>query len=78
MLKKLLNRQAYRRAASKLKEGEVLCATLAPDGKPIYFPMPADSTDVDVRNEAFVRRNGRPMNRVEELFLNLAEARRES
>lgn len=75
-LRNYLSRRAFKKAKRKLRDDEVLCATYAPGGKPIYFPMPAEAGEVEVRNEAFKRRNGRPMTPLEESLLAVAQERR--
>ena len=76
MLKKTRSRIRYRNAIRRKQPDEVLCATVGEDGGPIYFTMPADATDAQVREEAFRLRYGRPMNPLERILLEIAEDRR--
>ncbi len=72
MLRNAFNRRAYRSAESNLTEEQMLCATMI-GGKPHYFPMPKDATDVEVREQAFELREGRVMTSIERSLLGIAE-----
>jgi hypothetical protein len=57
------------------RTGNQLCATLAPDGEPVYFEMPSEASDEEVRQAAFAVRYGRKMSSTEQSLIRLAEAR---
>lgn len=66
------NAKAYQEVYDSALEGEVVCGTLALDGRPIYFTVPATSTNHDVQVKAFEVRNGRPMSDAESLLAEYA------
>lgn len=71
------SRRAFQKAQREAAiEGDMVCGTVLHDGTPKYFTMPPRSTDEEVRAMAFAIREGRKMNRMEQAFLHLAEARR--
>lgn len=72
----VLNRWRARKARRGLAEGEVLCATLDPSGRPVYFSMPADAPDSEVQARAFEVRHGRKMLPIERRLLAIATARK--
>jgi len=73
MLDRLVNRYAYQKAVRAAADNEVVCGTVTEKGQPVYFTMPADADDHQVRSRAFELRHGRPMSSVEETMLDIAE-----
>lgn len=76
LLKEWKSKLDFRRTQKECAEDEMVCGVLRDDGTPVYFIMPKASTDAEVRAMAFLEREGRPMSRLELMFLNHAESRR--
>ena len=74
---KLNAKRAYRKIKKQAaKTGDMVCATLGPDGKtPTYFTTPKLATESDLVQAAFLARNGRPMDEFEKVLLAKAEER---
>tara|TARA_B100001750_G_scaffold245772_1_gene266222 strand:+ start:226 stop:456 length:231 start_codon:yes stop_codon:yes gene_type:complete len=72
MLKTFRNKKAFQRANESANDDEIVCGTLI-DDKPVYFTMPKDSTEDEVRARAFEVRTGRSMSKIEETLLSIAE-----
>ena len=72
-LKNRRNRKAFGKVSAACGEDEQVCATLALDGKPVYFVMSKDATEGDVRAAAFRERNGRDLSGVEESLIRIVE-----
>ena len=72
MLKTFRNKKAFQRASETAADDEIVCGTLI-DDKPVYFTMPKEATEDEVRAKAFEVRTGRSMSRVEETLLSKAE-----
>lgn len=75
MFKTFRNRRAFEQAAQQAGDDEIVCGTLI-DDKPVYFLMPADATEADVRERAFEVRTGRPMTKIERTLLDIAATTR--
>jgi len=71
MFKTFRNRRAFEQAALEAGDDEIVCGTLI-DDKPVYFTMPADATEAQVRERAFEVRTGRPMTKIEHTLLDIA------
>ena len=56
----LLDRFRSKPVTDTVPEGLTRCGTTGLDGEPIYFLMPADAPDHEVRSKAFELRHGRP------------------
>lgn len=69
------NAASFEEASAACPEGMHTCATLAEDGRPIYFHAPIGATTDQMRELAFRHRNGRDMSEYEKTVL--AEAERE-
>jgi len=67
------NRRAFNRVSLKAGDGEQVCATLTKENEPVYFIMPVDASDEDVRAEAFRLRNGRGLSGLEKSLLQFVE-----
>ena len=74
MFRELANKRRYEGAAADLQPGETLCATLVGD-KPVYFSMPVDASDEEVKRRAFELREGRSMSSMESTLMSIAESR---
>ena len=72
MFKNFRNKQAYKRAISAKASDEIVCATLVNE-KPVYFTMPEDSTEAEVRGKAFEIRTGREMSKIERTLVDIVE-----
>jgi TPP-dependent 2-oxoacid decarboxylase len=72
MFKTFRNKQAYKRASSAKASDEIVCATLVNE-KPVYFHMPKDSTEAEVRAKAFEIRTGREMSKIERTLVDIVE-----
>jgi hypothetical protein len=72
MFEKLRNRRAFEQTAQQASDEEIVCGTLL-DDKPVYFTMPNDATEAEVRARAFEVRTGRPMTHIENTLLDIAE-----
>ena len=72
MFKKSKNKRSFERAKATAADDEIVCATLK-DDKPIYFTMPEDSSQADVRAKAFEIRTGREMSKVERALVDIVE-----
>ncbi|MBP01015.1 MAG: hypothetical protein CMG34_07765 [Candidatus Marinimicrobia bacterium] len=75
MFKKSKNKRSFQRAKAAAAENEIVCATLKND-KPIYFTMPEDATQADVRAKAFEIRTGRKMSKIERTLVDIVEVQR--
>ncbi len=75
MFRQLRNKKAFDRAQTQANDGEFVCGTLV-DDQPVYFVMPADASDEEVRAKAFEMRNKRTMNHVERTLLDIVESTR--
>ena len=64
MLKTFRNKKAFQRANESANDDEIVCGTLI-DDKPVYFSMPKDSTEYEVRARAVEVRTGRSMIKIE-------------
>lgn len=61
-LRTLNNRLRFRWARYRAgRERQQLCATLMPSGQPVYFAMPRDASDEEIRDRAFQIRYGREL-----------------
>ena len=69
------NAAAFAEAEAACPDGHTVCATLADDGRPLYFHAPVNSTVDNMRELAFRCVNGRDMSSYEKAVL--AEAKRE-
>ena len=69
------NAEAFAEAEANCPDGHTVCATLAEDGRPLYFHAPVNTTVDNMRELAFRCRNGRDMSSYEKAVL--AEAKRE-
>jgi len=54
-------------------DGEVICATLLPDGTPVYFTVALDATEDEVRDLSFQIREDRKLNDSERVLIAIAE-----
>ena len=72
MFKNSKNRKSFARAKRAKAENEIVCATLV-DEKPVYFTMPEDATEAEVRAKAFEIRTGREMSKVERALVDIVE-----
>ncbi len=72
MLKNSKNKKSFARAKAAKAENEIVCATLV-DEKPVYFTMPEDATEAEVRAKAFEIRTGREMSKVERALVDIVE-----
>ncbi len=75
MFEKIRNRRAFEQTAQNADDDEIVCGTLI-DDKPVYFTMPAGSTEAQVRERAFEVKTGRPMTHIEQTLLDIAERTR--
>lgn len=57
------------------RSGQMVCGTVKPGGKPVYFLMPVDASDEAIEAKAFEKRNGRPMLEGERTLRRLARER---
>ena len=69
------NVASFEEASEACPDGYTTCATLASDGRPIYFHAPVGASDDAMRELAFRFRYGRDMSDYEKAVL--AEAKRE-
>ena len=53
------NRHAFRKTKAEAGEDQMVCGTVLPSGKPVYFSMPRSATDTEIEAKAFEVRNGR-------------------
>lgn len=51
----------------------MVCGTIDSKGRPVYFTMPREASDMEVRSEAFKIRNGRELSQIETSLLKIAE-----
>lgn len=72
MFKTFKNKKSFARARAAKAENEIVCATLVNE-KPVYFTMPEDSTEAEVRGKAFEIRTGREMSKIERTLLEIVE-----
>tara|TARA_E500000331_G_scaffold43627_1_gene36332 strand:- start:842 stop:1069 length:228 start_codon:yes stop_codon:yes gene_type:complete len=72
MFKTFKNKKSFARASAAKAENEIVCATLVNE-KPVYFTMPEDSTEAEVRGKAFEIRTGREMSKIERTLLEIVE-----
>ncbi len=75
MFRNLRNRRSFQKTLADTDDGEMVCGTVDLDGNPLYFTMPREATDREVRAEAFRVRHGRRMSHLEEKLLDIAEMR---
>lgn len=69
-------KKAFKRAQGRAEEtGETLCATLDPEGKPIYFTMPRDADVQEVADAAFVARYGHLPTEEDRFLMNMVGKR---
>ena len=68
LLAKRRNRARFRAAQKKAGPDGRVCAVYSSNGEPIYFAVPKDATDEQIRRLAFQAKHGRPMTRAEELL----------
>ena len=72
MFKNSKNKKLFARARAAKAENEIVCATLVNE-KPVYFAMPEDATEAEVRAKAFEIRTGREMSKVERALVDIVE-----
>ena len=72
MFKNSKNKKSFARAKAAKAENEIVCATLV-DEKPVYFTMPEDATEAEVRAKAFEIRTGREISKVERALVDIVE-----
>lgn len=64
---------AFDRARYAKTDDQQVCGVILADGHAAYFTMPADASDVEVQEQAFAVRNGRPVNDTDRLLLRMSE-----
>lgn len=62
------NRRAFLKAQRQAGADSMVCAYLDRDGTPRYFTAPKDAPEGVIEARAFELKNGRPMNRAEEIL----------
>lgn len=72
MFKTFKNKKSFARAHAAKAENEIVCGTLVNE-KPVYFHMPEDATEAEVRAKAFEIRTGREMSKIERTLLDIVE-----
>jgi hypothetical protein len=77
-LRSLVDRRRLKQARRAVAKdpSRVVCATLAHDGRPIYFTAAVDAHPVDMAFMAFEQREGRPASTFERRMLQVAATRR--
>lgn len=75
-LRELFNKRRFDREKRRADQaGLMLCGTVLPGGKPVYFTMPADANDWDVSQRAFELREGRAITPGERTLMEMAVRR---
>jgi hypothetical protein len=65
--------ESFEDAQADLAEGHCVSGTLAKDGKPVYFNVPADTSDDRMREIAFEIREGEPMSDYQKYMIDRAK-----
>ena len=64
------NLARYEAAKAEAGENDIVCGYYV-NGTPMYFVMPADSPDHEIRAEAFRRQNGRDLSTFEQKLVDV-------
>ncbi len=75
MFKNFKNKKSFSQTKAAKSDEEIICATLV-DDRPVYFAMPKDATEVEVREKAFEIRTGRAMSKVEQALAGIVEVQK--